>query len=41
MIADFVDCALAACGPASAASFLAVVAGTRVTASRIRKAVDR
>jgi hypothetical protein len=32
---------LAGRGPVSAANFLAVLAGTRVTASPIRKAVDR
>ena len=41
MTADFVNRALAGCGPVSAANFLAVLAGTRVTASPIRKAVDR
>ena len=36
MITDFVDRALAACGPVSAASFLAMPVGTRVTATRTR-----
>ena len=42
MTIDSVDLALAGYGPVSAASFLAVLAGTRVTAARTRtKAVNR
>jgi hypothetical protein len=41
VITDFVDRALAGRGPVSATSFLAVLAGTRVTVARTRtKAVN-